>query len=188
MFNTQLPSGRRRLFLLILFVFIIVGFSTKYFLYEWGLVAQEESRPVENEVEPEAASSSSGYTDMEITEAKQQAEIFLRLYTTDQANSEASRLSAIQEITTPDVYEWIVAETKNGRPLAETPIRSFRQFGQVGCTAERLGVVCLIETIIEEKKQAVDPILIERVYQLQLERKEAQKWVIKEVEVRGSLE
>ena len=38
MFNTNLPSGRRRLFLLVLFVFVVAGFSAKYLLIHLGWV------------------------------------------------------------------------------------------------------------------------------------------------------
>ncbi len=42
-FNPDLPSGRRRLFLLILLVFMVVGFGTRYLLIGWGWGQQEDA-------------------------------------------------------------------------------------------------------------------------------------------------
>ncbi|SEN55353.1 hypothetical protein [Lihuaxuella thermophila] len=194
MFDTNLPSGRRKLFFFILLVFTIAGFGTKYLLFKFGWVGGQTKTPEappsaleagpadrQNEQEPAAL------TTEDVEKARQAAEMFIRSYTTRDDQTKNERLQALKPLTTPSFYQILQEEAELSRPTGETHSTSFQSLGKVDCGAVGKSVECLVETILQEMQGDQPAIPVERVYQLTLVE-ESSDWLVEEVVLRGSID
>lgn len=194
MFDTDLPSGRRKLFFFILLVFTIAGFGTKYLLIKLGWVGGQaktpvappsalEAGPAEKKDEPEPAA----FTTEDVEKARQAAESFIRSYTTQDDKNKDERLQALKPLTTPSFYRMLEEEAELSRPTGESHSTSFKSLGRVDCGANGSSVQCLMETVLEEKQTDQQTLPVERVYQLTLVE-EGSDWLVEEVVLRGSFD
>ncbi|MFC7443207.1 hypothetical protein [Laceyella putida] len=189
MFNTDLPSGRRKLFALVLGVFLIVGFSVKYLLIWLGWVGGTETdahkkpatAPV---VQPEPAPPS--ISPEEVAQAKGVAEQFIRAYTTVDFKKRDVWLASLESLTAPAYYDVLQEEAALARPAEGTLSTSFSKLGRMDCEALESRVSCLAEVVVLEKGENRS-LPMERMYQLLLGTDEKQ-WVVEEVQVRGNFE
>lgn len=192
MFNTDLPSGRRRLFFLILSVFIIAGFSVKYLIIHLGWVGDAHSPEVRDETEnsqneePVMEPEIPALSQAEIERAQKSADAFIRVYVTRTSADYDGWLRSLKPYVTDQLHSLFEEEANYFESGGQTPTSQFRQLGRLQCQDQLGKVGCLAETVVEQDENG-KKIQIERVYQLIL-IKEKGEWVIKEVEVRGSFE
>ncbi len=193
MFDTILPSGRRKLFFFILLVFTIAGFGTKYLLIKLGWVGGQAKTPEapppalagpEKKMdEPEPASIRAE----DVEKARQTAEAFIRSYTNQNDKDKKERLQALKPLTTPSFFQLLEKETELSRPAGEVSSTSFQSLERADCNASGNSVQCLLETVVAERKADQEAIPVERVYQLTL-IEENSDWLVEEVVLRGSLD
>lgn len=189
MFNTDLPSGRRKLFVLVLCVFLIVGFSVKYLLIWLGWVggakpetgAKEEAAPV---VQPEPPPSS--LSEEQMAQANAVAKQFIQAYTTIDYQHRDAWLASLESMTKPSYYDVLKEEATRARPSEGIQSTTFSKLGRIDCEALQLRVSCLAEVVVLEKGSD-ESLPIERIYQLLLAADKG-KWAVEEVQVRGNFE
>ncbi|MGA8943518.1 MAG: hypothetical protein WB502_12525 [Thermoactinomyces sp.] len=192
MFNTDLPSGRRRLFVLILAVFVVAGFSVKYLIIHLGWIGDagsrevtgrtEDSKNVESVMEPEIPALSQA----EIQRAQSVADAFIRAYVTRTSTDYEGWLRSLKPYVTDQLYSMLEEEANYFKSGGQTPTSQFKQSGRLQCQDELGKAGCLAEIVVEQDENG-EKILIENVYHLSL-IKEKGDWVIEEVEVRGSFD
>ncbi len=192
MFNTDLPSGRRRLFVLILSVFIVAGFSVKYLIIHLGWVGGTESPDAgakaanSQNTEPVTEPETPALSQEEIQHAQSSADAFIRAYVTRTSTDYDGWLRSLKPYVTDQLFSLLKEEADYFKSGGQTPTSQFKQLGRLQCQAELGKVGCLAETVVEQDENG-KKIPIERVYQLTL-IKEKGEWVIEEVEVRGSFD
>ncbi|MBA4493655.1 hypothetical protein ACFO25_04585 [Paenactinomyces guangxiensis] len=194
LFNRDLPSGRRKLFIFILVLFSIVGFSTKYLLIKLGWVGGQTETPkapspgsATISADPNQTDQPDGFTSEEIEKAGQTAEAFIRVYTNENQADQGQRLQSLKTFTTSALYEMLKKEIELSRPTGETASASLKKVDEVSCDTNVSSVQCSLKTTLEQKKGQDNPTLIERVYQLTLVQAD-HKWLVEEVVLRGSFD
>ncbi|MFD1424955.1 hypothetical protein ACFQ4J_14580 [Laceyella tengchongensis] len=189
MFNTDLPSGRRKLFALVLGVFLIVGFSVKYLLIWLGWVggADQTSRPTQEPVaEVGSDTESTSVTPEEVAQAKRVAEQFIQAYTTVDFKQRDAWLASLKNLTTPSHYAVLEQEATQSRSPEDTVSTAFSELGRMDCEAVASRVSCLAEVIVMEKGPK-ESLPVERIYQLLLSA-DGERWVVEEAQARGNFE
>jgi hypothetical protein len=193
LFNTDLPSGRRRLFFLVLLVFTIAGFSAKYLLIKQGWVGGQRemsaaSPQASQPVVPEPVQTDGpGYSFEELREAEQFAGEYIRIYGNRDPRRKDEWLNKLRPFTAQGLYETLRTETEEARPVDGDVVTTVKQVGRVTCSQNGGAVSCLVECVMEERNATGGTVALERVYDLQLTRDEAD-WLVQEVAVRGSFE
>ncbi|MBA4603780.1 hypothetical protein [Thermoactinomyces mirandus] len=192
MFNTDLPSGRRRLFVLILFVFIVAGFSVKYLLIHLGWVGDGGNTEVGAKAEnsknmvPVNEPDIPALSQEEIQRVQITARAFVRAYVTRTSADYDGWLRSLKPYVTDQLFSLLEEEANYFESGGQTPTSRFKQLGRINCQDDLGKVGCLAEMVVEQDENG-KKIPIERVYQLTL-IKEKGEWLIEEVEVRGSFD
>lgn len=191
MFNTNLPSNRRRFLLLVLFSFIVVGFLTKYLLLSLGWVdgSASEAKPRSNTsafppiapVEPNGAFRSPA----ELSAAQQIAEQFIQPYTNRQTKQD-EWLSQLKPMITENFYETLKVEIESARPVQSTQHDQFQKITQANCEEFGAKVDCLLEIVVIGKVNN-EQVPMEKVYQVILQQ-QGRDWRVEEVHVHGSID
>lgn len=193
MFNPDLPSGRRKLFLFILLVFTIAGFSAKYLLIELGWVSNQatESKHITspgNEPNSQAESGNQPiFTQEDIQNAQQIATSFLPVYVTSNDSDQDERLVKLKPLITSQFFAVLKEEAELARPTSEKLSTRLERLGNINCELDGIYVKCLIETVIEEKESNGQKKSVEKVYQILLVQ-EGREWLVQEVELHGSID
>ncbi|TCS96956.1 hypothetical protein [Hazenella coriacea] len=189
MFNTNLPSDRRRLLLLVLFSFIVVGFLTKYVLLSlgWvdGSISESKPHPVVSDPSPVApVEQNETLPPAELSAAQQVAEQFIQPYANQVNKSEW--LSQLKSLMTDEFYETLKMEVELARPVQGVQSSQFQKITNKSCEAVGIKVDCLLETVvIEQVDNQQRPV--EKVYQVILQ-KQGSDWLVEEVNLHASID
>jgi hypothetical protein len=189
-FRSDLPSERRRLFIFVCAVFLVVGFSVKALIYELGWVGGSSEQaikpitPAETRNQPNIRESPPAFTEEDRMKAKSVVEAFLPLYVTHYSGEKEKRLAELERYTTPAFFELLKAEADEARPSGENVETQMKQIERVECSGEE-SLQCLAVMIVEEKGK--ETLLVEKVLAVFL-TKDEENWLIREVESRGSFD
>ncbi|MBH8598990.1 MULTISPECIES: hypothetical protein [unclassified Thermoactinomyces] len=188
MFQTDLPSHRRRLLVFVLVVFLVVGFAVRFVLVKLGWTDQprptatEPSAPSAEPSEPAAVSS---LPPEELSAVTETANRFIRAYTTIDFSDRSKWLHALDGLTGKEFYQYLQEEA-TARPADGLTATSFGKIERLQCSGSGLTASCIGAVVVQEQKgQQFTPV--ERVYQLSL-AKEGEHWVVEEAEVRGDFD
>lgn len=188
MFRSDLPSGRRRLFLFVCAVFLIAGFSVKALIYEMGWVGKSENtqkpiKPAEMN-DGQQAPEPPSHSEEDLQEAKSVVEAFLPLYIANHPDQKEKRLEELKKLTTTSFFEVLKEESDSARPVEEGIQAKLQQVEQLECSGED-SMHCVAVTTIEE--QGKEKLLVEKVFVVFL-AEEKGNWLVREVEARGSFD
>ena len=192
MFNTNLPSGRRRLFMLVLLVFVVAGFSAKYLLIYFGWVGNADSPEKKAQVQPQpeetgkAPAAVPALSPEELKKVRSSADAFIRAYAARSTTNVEQWLQSVKPFATESLFSLLEEETTFLKENGVKVTSRFKEIRNLQCQEQSGEVLCLAETITEEKENG-QTIPIERVYQVSL-IEENGNWIVEEVEVRGSFD
>ena len=190
MFNTNLPSGRRRLFLLVLVVFVVAGFSAKYLLMYFGWVGNADPPKKETQAQPEEVGNKPeglpALSAAELEKVRSSADAFIRAYATRNTTDVDQWLQSVKPYATDSLLSLLEEETKFLKEHGVKITSQLKEITNFSCQEQSGKVQCLVETITEENENG-KTIPIERVYQVTLV-KENGNWIAEEVEARGSFD
>lgn len=189
-FRFDLPSERRRLFILVCALFLVVGFTVKALIYELGWVGDSSSETI---TEPSVPAESRDrqnipeppvFSEEERALAKEVVENFLPLYVTTHPEQKDQRLMELEKYTTSSFFEVLKEEANEARPVGENVEIRMKQLEKVECSGQET-MQCLAIMIVEEIGK--EAILVEKVFAVSL-IKDQENWLVREVESRGSFD
>ena len=190
MFNTNLPSGRRRLFLLVLFVFVVAGFSAKYLLIHLGWVGNAGQQDKKPQSQPEQTSNPEEVlptlSPEQLQKAQQTADAFMRAYANRNTDEVDRWLQSVKPYASDSLLALLEEETNFLKEKGVKFISVLKEIHNLHCQEQSGEVRCLAETVAEESENG-KTIPIERVYQVTLTEQNG-NWIAQEVEVRGSFD
>lgn len=189
MFRSDLPSERRKLFIFVCAVFLVVGFSVKALIYELGWVGGNSEQTIKPATPAEHRDRQNipeppSFSEEDRLKAKAVVEDFLPLYVTTQSDQKDKRLAELKKYTTPDFYEVLKTEADASRPTGEIAETQMKQMERVECSGQE-SMHCVAVLIVEEKGK--ETLLVEKVFALLL-TKDKENWLVREVESRGSFD
>ncbi|WP_124726619.1 hypothetical protein [Staphylospora marina] len=193
MFNTETSSGRRRLFLLVLLVFLVAGFTAKHLLIRLGWVGggrseAEHPRMVEAPVsQPAGSEEGTGKQSPDLKEAEAFAARYLVMYASRDPAKKAERLNGLRPHTTAEFFAILEEEANGARPTAENEVTTVSDITRGSCEEDREAVTCILQCSLVERGRDGKEILTEQVYELRLIR-DGSGWKTEGVSVRGSFE
>lgn len=186
MFNTSLPSGRRKLFLFLLVVFTIVGFGTKYVLLWLGWVDMTSdeasswkgySISVPSPIKP----ASVIYSEVDQTEAKQVSEAFVRADAIQDEQQKEEKRNELKALTTGDFFQILQTELDQARPVKTVDPLTLTQVTQTDCEQEDVALACRVTTVWNDAQGKK----VEQDFLLKL-LQENGKWLVEGVSTGGS--
>lgn len=189
MLQPQLPSGRRRLLLLIIFVFTIVVFATRYLLVTLGWVGQQAGSTPQTKQEKQQVTSNqpTTLTAKEIQEAKQVAESFIQRYTHHDLSQSKTWFQSFVKDLHPDYAEEVRLEAERSRPTVIVQKTLFKGIKRSTCDPTDEQVRCHLEVTIETIDQQQQGILMDKVYEVITSRQNG-NWKVEGLNIYGSLD
>jgi hypothetical protein len=188
MFQTDLPSHRRRLFIFVLVVFLVVGFAVRFVLVRLGWTdppAPPVKAPVSTQPEPSEPAAASSLSPAELGEVTETAERFIRAYTTVDFSDRSKWLGALDGLVGDAFYRFLKEEA-TARPAEGEKATSFSKLERLQCSGSGSAASCIAGVVVQEQREK-QSIPVERVYQLTL-AKEGDNWVVEEAEMRGDFD
>jgi hypothetical protein len=177
------PSERRKLFFLIFFSFLLIGFSIKYVWVQWHDPQRVTTKATIATTEGTTDPSDGRYTVQQIQQGEQMATTFMQLYLNDTI-PKRQRLASLKESVTKEFYAILQAESEQARPIQETTLFQGQRITKVSCEQTGIKLKCLVVT---EWKDIAKNRTLEQIYECQLVPLN-RAWKVEEVNRRGSLD
>lgn len=176
---SDLPLAQRmRIFLLILVVFLVVGFGFRYVLSKWQGANFKSKDSVVDVRDSEWGKTSQPITQADLGQAKQVTLAFFHYY----SNRNEANLQAVQNLTTEPFYNTLVQEQAVMKEKKNDPW----VLRELLCEAREDGIACLGAWKMRDL-EAGQAKRVERLYEITLMKK-AEKWLVEDVKDHTSVE
>lgn len=189
MSQTNLPNKRRLgLFLLILVLFAVTVFGTRYLLVALGWVGGETDSSTTQKQPPQIQqSTTSSLTSAEVQQAKSLAESFIQRYTERDLRKSTAWFQSIQEDLHPTLAEEIQSEVENARPTVLVQATQFQTLQRSTCHPLEEKVQCHLSVGIKTIDKQQQTTQSDKVYELILSRVNG-KWKVEGLNIHGSID
>lgn len=194
MFQTHLPSGRRRLLLFIFILFTIAVFGTRYLLllFGWGekqtdSTPKNQSEQTVSVVEQQQESHSATFTAEQLQQAKVIAEKFIKLYTQRDLSLPEVWFQSMESMLSPDYKEELRLETEKIRPTQLVMKTEFHTIRRSICQPDGENVACHFEVSLKEIDAQEQATLVDKNYEVILSLQNG-NWMVEGLNLYGSLD
>lgn len=191
MFQTQLPSGRRRLLFLLVMVFAATVFGMRYLLVSLGWVGGQPDpsamKTSGQEQQQESIPSPEPVNQAEMNHIKQSAESFIKRYTEHDLMKSKEWFQSLQADLHPSFASQIRLETERSRPTMLVQRTRFKQLNRSTCDSVAEKVHCYLEVTTESIDYQQEAILTDKIYEVILSS-ENKNWKIEGLNIHGSLD
>lgn len=191
MLQTHLPSGRRRLLLLIIILFTVAVFGTRYLLLTFGWVGkQTDSTPEHPSKQTEAdkqQESPTTFTPEQLQQAKEAAQTFIKLYTQHDLSQSEAWLQSFEAILAPHYKEELRLEVERSRPTVLVAKIHFQAIKRSTCQSNGERVYCYLEVTTEEINAQEQGVLVDKHYEVILSLQNG-NWKVEGLNIHGSLD
>lgn len=193
MFQTQLPSGRRRLLLFLIILFTIAVFGTRYLLLllGWG-EKQTDSTPKNQSEQTEPVveqqeNHSTTFTAEQLQQAKVVAEKFIKLYTQHDLSQSEEWFQSLESLLSPSYAEELRLEAEKIRPTQIVMKTEFQTIRRSICQPDGENVACHFEVSIKEIDAQEQATLVDKNYEVILSLQNG-NWMVEGLNIYGSFD
>lgn len=194
MFQTQLPSGRRRLLFFLIVLFTIAVFGTRYLLllFGWGekqtdSTPKNQSEQTESVVEQQQESHSATFTAEQLQQAKVIAERFIKLYTQHDLSQSEEWFQSLESLLSPSYAEELRLEAEKMRPTQIVMKTEFQTIRRSICQPDGENVACHFEVSIKEIDAQEQATLVDKNYEVILSLQNG-NWMVEGLNIYGSFD
>lgn len=193
MFQTQLPSGRRRLLLFLIILFTIAVFGTRYLLLllGWG-EKQTDSTPKNQSEQTEPVveqqeNHSTTFTAEQLQQAKVVAEKFIKLYTQHDLSQSEEWFQSLESLLSPSYAEELRLEAEKIRPTQLVMKTEFHIIRRSICQPDGENVACHFEVSLKEIDALDQATLVDKNYEVILTLQNG-NWMVEGLNIYGSFD
>lgn len=193
MFQTNLPSGRRRLLIVLIVLIAIVVFGMRYLLVSFGWVGEqtEVSSQTESQFKQQTQLSTeepeTSISKAELNAAKQMAESFIKRYTQHDFSQSEAWLKSFQADLHSAFAEEMQLEAEHSRPTMLVQQVNFQALKRSACDPVAEKVHCHLEVTTETIDGQGQATLNDKGYEVIL-IKENGNWKVEGLNIHGSLD
>lgn len=192
MFQTQLPSGRRRLFVFLLILFTIIVFGMRYLLLALGWVEKQtdstsKQTTEQMDVESSPNANQPTFTSEQLMQARQTAENFLKRYTQRDLAQSQVWFRSFANMLSPKYAEELRMEAEHSRPTVLVKEIKFQTIKRSTCHPNHENVSCHLEVTTEEVDAQDRSTLVDKNYEVILSLQNG-NWKVEGLNIYGSLD
>ena len=190
MFQTQLPSGRRRLLVFLLVLFTIAVFGTRYLLLTLGWVGKQTdstSKQTPQQVNIEKKLEQPSFTPEQQRQARKTAEEFLKRYTERDLSQSEEWLQSLRNMLSTDYAEELRMEAERSRPTVLIKKTNFQAIRRSTCYPNEEKIACHLEATTEEVDGKDQATLVDKNYEVILSLQNG-NWKVEGLNIYGSLD
>mgnify|MGYP001363493691 CR=1 FL=1 len=190
MFQTQLPSGRRRLLFILLILFTIAVFGTRYVLIALGWVGKQTDPTAEQslkQTQMDHQLQQATFSTEQLQQAKETAETFLQRYTQRDLHRSEAWLNSFVNLLSPEYAEELRMEAERSRPTVLVKKTNFQAIRRSACYPQEEKVSCHMEATIEEVDVQDRATMVDKNYEVILSLQNG-KWKVEGLNIYGSFD